>query len=515
LAGGKPSICVDGLLDDIDGSLASAAGEGSLDQRLADASAAATADFAQVIGARTTEMTVGNAGHAGRGVPQNERMPAKRNATEDVPYSLDAAPGNQGDPPAGLVIINPLSFSRRVSVDASALDRLPDTAGGVLRGGETSGRKSIVVEVPPLGFLCAAPGSGHALEAPAPRRLGLFRKAPPPPLPMAELVAAGGAVLRNEFFELVIDPHTGAIRSIFDYHSRAPRLSQQVALRLPGAAGDEDAYSIMAADEIRVPSAGPLAGEVVVRGRLVDRSAQVVAGFQQSTRVVWGSRVIDVDIELDPQRQPDGEPWNSYYAARFAWGQDAPTLYRSVNQATLASEAEILESPYFVEIRAAAGRTAVLAAGLPYHRRRGPRRLDSLLLVRGETARRFRLGIAIDVAQPMAAALDFMSPSPTIPVAARPGSDSAWLFHLDARTVIATHWEAMVEDGSATGFRVRLLETEGRHVSLVLRSFRAIRSAQKAGGGDRPAIDLGVEGDRITIPFRPYEWAEVQAAFEH
>ena len=59
-------------------------------------------------------------------------------------------------------------------------------------------------------------------------------------------------------------------------------------------------------------------------------------------------------------------------------------------------------------------------------------------------------------------------------------------------------------------FRVRLLETEGRHVSLGLRSFRTIQSAQKAGGADRPPIDLTVEGDRVTVPLRPYEWAEVE-----
>ena len=218
-------------------------------------------------------------------------------------------------------------------------------------------------------------------------------------------------------------------------------------------------------------------------------------------------------IELDPHCQPEGDPWNSYYAARFAWGHDTAALYRSVNQATLVSEAEVLESPHFVEIRGEAGRTAVLTAGLPYHRRRGPRKLDSLLLVRGETARRFRLGIAIDAAQPMAAALDFMAPSFVFPVAARPRSDSAWLFHLDSRSVVATHWAPMVEGRAVTGFRVRLLETQGRHVSLLLRSFRALQSAQKAGGGDRPPIDLTVEGDRLTVPLRPYEWADVQAGF--
>ena len=331
---------------------------------------------------------------------------------------------------------------------------------------------------------------------------------------MAELASApGGAVLRNEFFELAIDPHTGAVRSVFDYRSRAPRLSQQVAMRLPGAGDDTEAYSIMAADEIRVLSPGPTTGVVFVRGRLVDRAGEVLAGFEQTTRVTWGSRVIELDIQIDPHGPLDADPWSSYYAARFAWGEDAPTLYRSLNQATLATEAKQIESPHFVEIRPGApgaGRTTILTAGLPYHRRSGLRKLDSLLIVRGETARRFRLGIGIDVTSPMAAALDFAAPTPTIPLAARPKTDSAWLFHLDSRSVIATHWEAIMANGAVAGFRVRLLETEGRQVDLALRSFRAIKSAQKLGGGDRPPIDLAVEGDRVTVPLRPYEWAEVE-----
>ena len=76
--------------------------------------------------------------------------------------------------------------------------------------------------------------------------------------------------------------------------------------------------------------------------------------------------------------------------------------------------------------------------------------------------------------------------------------------------MIATHWEPIIEGSSVAGFRVRLLETEGRHVSLGLRSFRTLQSAQKAGGGDRPPTDLTVEGDRVTVPLRPYEWAEVE-----
>jgi alpha-mannosidase len=442
--------------------------------------------------------------------------------TRSVPDTLDAAANDfvqaiggvrsraSGQaPPAAIVVLNPLSFSRRVRVDTSALAALPDVSGAVLHVGEGAGQKTAIVEVPPLGFAELRPGTGQSATPPA-RILGFFRKSPPQPRPIAEQDAKqGGAVLRNEFFELAIDPHLGAVRAIYDLHSRGPRIAQQLAMRL--RAGDEDdAYTIMAADEIRVVDSGPVVGEVAARGRLVDRAGQVAAEFRQTTRVVWGSRVIEVEVEIDPRRELAADPWNSYCAARFAWANDAPALYRSVNQATVASEATRLDAPQFVEIRGGSDRTTILTAGLPYHRRCGLRKLDSLLIVRGETARRFRFGIGIDLPQPQAAALEFVAPSPVVPLEALPKNDSAWLYHLDNRAVVATHWEPIIDGGAVAGVRVRLLETEGRHVSLGLRSFRAVNSAQKAGGGDRAPDELTVAGDTVTVPMRPYEWAEVQ-----
>ena len=77
----------------------------------------------------------------------------------------------------------------------------------------------------------ASPGSIPARRnrRRAVERKGWFgRRKPQEPPPLAE-----ENVLRNEFFEIHFDPHTGAIRSISDYHSRDPRLAQQIALRLP------------------------------------------------------------------------------------------------------------------------------------------------------------------------------------------------------------------------------------------------------------------------------------------
>ena len=298
------------------------------------------------------------------------------------------------------------------------------------------------------------------------------------------------------------------------YRSRGPRVAQQIAMRLRGGSSDNDeGYSVMAADEIAVTSPGPVLGEVVVRGRLVDREARRLAGFQQTTRVWRGSRLIELEIELDVERLPEPDPWNSYYAARFAWADETSNLYRGVNQANVPTDATQLESPHFIDVRTEKLRTTLLSGGLPYHRRIGTRRLDSLLIVRGETARRFRLGIGIDMPQPMAAALDFLAPKTVQSGRAKPSNPSGWLFHLDVRNVVATHWEPIEEEGRTVGFRARLLEVDGRNAALGLRSFRTVLLAQKVGHADRPPVDLPIEGDRISVDLGPYEWTEVEARF--
>ncbi len=140
----------------------------------------------------------------------------------------------------GCLLVNPWTFPQQTS----ALPALSPSANRP-------------IDVPAMGFAWIGPGA-EVGPAPAKRR-GWFgrRKRPEPPL-------AEDHVLRNEFFEVWFDPHTGAIRSISDYYSRDPRLAQQIALRLPGDGAPESDvhYSIMSADEVTVTSAGPALGEI-------------------------------------------------------------------------------------------------------------------------------------------------------------------------------------------------------------------------------------------------------------
>jgi len=418
--------------------------------------------------------------------------------------------GGQQSNRDGCLIINPCNFARRLCVEMPHLSKPPEVAGAVRAAAE----KSVVVDVPAMGFAWVGPGSETTRPPSEPPERGLFKrkKKPKEEPPLAE-----DCSLRNEFFEVAIDPHTGAIKSISDYYSRGARLAQQIAMRTSPVArhdeGDDAGYSIMAADEVTVTSPGPILGEIVCRGRLVDRQARRLAGFVQTTRIRRGSRVIELQIDLDVEQFPDNNPWHSYYAARLAWNDATANLYRSANLANLPTDAALLEAPHFIDVRAGKTRTTLLCGGLPYHRRFGLRKLDSLLIVGGETARSFRLGIGIDLPNPMPAALDFLTPATTFSAAAPPPAPSGWLYHLDCRNVIATHWEPWLSDGRMIGYRVRLLETDGRKVTLGLRSFRPVQSAQEIKPGDTPPRELTVEGDRVEIPIGPHQWMDVAARF--
>ena len=176
------------------------------------------------------------------------------------------------------------------------------------------------------------------------------------------------------------------------------------------------------------------------------------------------------------------------------------------------TEAKHLEAPHLVEIREDKSRTAIFTGGLPYHRRVGNRMLDAMLVVRGETQRRFRLAIGVGLTQPMTQALELLDPLLAIPDAVIPAAGATgWLFHVDVRSVVATHWEAVCEDGRNVGFRVRLLETSGRGGRVQLRAFKPLASARQLDFLGQTLVELTVEDDRVYADVSACEWVELEA----
>jgi len=427
----------------------------------------------------------------------------------------EAMPRQQSAAVPGYLLVNPMSVARRVSVHLPELTTMP-TVDGPVKAVQPEG-KLAVVDVPALGYTWVTSGQG----APPPAPAGRWGK-PKKEVPLGDLK---DLMLRNEYFEVVLNGKTGGIQGVRDYNQRGARLSQQLAYRVPGprprvgeAWQDPDAlaiYSQMVAEDIQLTSAGPVLGEMVSRGRLVDADGKRLAGYRQTVQVWRSSRVFFIEIELDIDEEPRAVPWDSYYASRFAWADESADMFRSVGLTRQSTDVKQIEAPYFVELRTEKHSTALLTGGLPYHRRTGMGVLDTLLVTRGESARRFRLGVGIDLPHPLPRALELLSPIVPIPQTAAPpaGPDTSWLFHLDRRNVLTTHFEPLEEEGRVVGFRARLIETEGHDVRCRLRSFRAAKSARQVDFLGQTLVQLPVEDDAILIDFTAYEWVEIEARF--
>lgn len=406
--------------------------------------------------------------------------------TGTIERLLAEAITRQGDAQRrGTLLLNPLSFARREAVD------------GVSAAGAPVWQ---TVEVPAMGFAWVA--DGPLADAPA-------RKKPPRPL-------AHELTLGNEHFEIRVHPETGGIASLHDYRTRGNRLSQQLAMRCHV---DGAEYSTMQAESITVTIADPAVGEIASLGRLIDPQGVVLARFEQRLRAVRGSRVAEITVRLDVDAQPEGDPWHSYYASRFAWADESAELRRSIAGTSQPTEARRIEAPHFIEICDDRTRTALLTGGLPYHRRSGERMLDMLLVVAGETAREFRLGIGVDLPSAEAASIGLLAPAPAR-LADMPcprGHESGWLFRLESNHAMATHWAPLTlsaaehEDRSgATGVRVRILETEGRSGRARLQAFRPIAAARQVDLQGAQLIELKVVDDAVALDVGAYEWMEIE-----
>jgi alpha-mannosidase len=213
---------------------------------------------------------------------------------------------------------------------------------------------------------------------------------------------------------------------------------------------------------------------------------------------------------------PEGDPWTNYFGVRWAWKHETAAVSRSLHEtAHSVGEEPRIEAPHFVEVADDNFRTTILPHGLPFHRRTGPRMLDTLLIVAGETRRDFRFDIAIDELYPQQAAFDVMSPPVLIPVAKAPPTTSAWLFHLGARNVVLLDLLPLdaVNGVIPPGCIARLLETEGRHRTFGLRCFRQPVSARQRDFTGKTIQECSVTPEEVLVEISPYEICDVELKF--
>jgi hypothetical protein len=153
----------------------------------------------------------------------------------------------------------------------------------------------------------------------------------------------------------------------------------------------------------------------------------------------------------------------------------------------------------------------LLSAGLPFHRRASRRKLDTLLIVEGETRQKFHFGIAIDVGNSIAAAADYLTPLYSFLPDRNETPPAGWIFHLNCKNIVTTFSAPNFDElGKLSGTTLRLQETEGRGGDLVINAPFRLRSAWHVDLRGQLVRDLRIDGQTASCSFSPFQFFQVK-----
>lgn len=412
----------------------------------------------------------------------------------------------------GCLVFNPMSFPRRVVIN---LRQASDETS------PANARQSTVtaISVPSFGYSWTEYPAGSESQPPPQRKVPWWNRL------WAQRSSSeeeGKIILQTESCQIQIDRTTGGIQGLYPLPYGRNLLGQKLAMRFTQAGGpgqsedDPEAfYSRMIAETIEQRETARGEKEVETTGRLVDAGGELVARFTQVICASPHLPFVRVHIRLDPERMPEANPWNSYYACRFAWSDESMAVRRSFGLASSETELERFESLYFVQLAGSSHTLTLLTPGLPYHRMVGLRKLDTLLLVRGETTREFTIGIGLDVRYPVQAAMQLLQPAVEIPKVPSPSPTSAWFLALDVHNVVVSAIEPVSADGQLVELRLVLTETEGRAGPVNLRLCRPIQSAYRVDAFGEVLEPLAVKDDQCGTNIGRFQTIFVSVKLTH
>jgi hypothetical protein len=329
---------------------------------------------------------------------------------------------------------------------------------------------------------------------------------------------ADGRVLRNELLELTVSETTGGIQSLKTYQDRSTRVSQRLVFECgppPHAFRSVSdptpkLNSQMIAERVEITHNDALLGEITSQGRLVNLNDQLLARYTQRVRLARGLPAAIVDVQLEPERLPEGELWSSYYASRLAWLDETVSFRRGSQWLAGKAAREQIESPEWVEVAGVSQNMVCFGLGLPFHRKRGLTWLDTLLCVAGESRRRFQFAIGLDCPYPAQSALALLTvASESAQQCFTVSQPRGWFVHLGAKNLIMTHIELL--DGERAGIRCRILETEARSVETSLAAYRAFRTAQITDFRGAASEVLSVVDGAAQFDIGPHDWIQLEA----
>ncbi|MDR2168785.1 MAG: hypothetical protein LBP59_01425 [Planctomycetaceae bacterium] len=316
----------------------------------------------------------------------------------------------------GIVIFNSWNFCRRAFVDVSDWFELPAAVAPVFYAGEASGKKELIIDVPPLGYVFIPAPKGtpkndqisldnieqknqNSTKPESQQNSGwnpfakLFAKKPKPEL-IFKPENQKAFLLQNEYFVAKIDFDTGMLRSLFTGNYRYNRLSQQLGFRLPKALREVDSrlandpnrgYASSVVEAIEIAELGDVTGSVRIRGRLVCDDGCDAAFFTELITIRRYSRILEFNFAIEPLLQPSGDSaWDSYYAIRSAWNDSSLEIRGCLGDGIYPITTNRVLSPRFIDLRAERRAITFFTEGLPFHRRFGERYLDTILIAKGD-----------------------------------------------------------------------------------------------------------------------------------
>lgn len=456
------------------------------------------------------------------------------NQVKDASTAMANRLAGKGRDQAGFLLLNPLLQDRRVVVrfpflaTDSSEPRAPKLQDPVKYLQLEKDHAIAIVEVPSCGF-----ASVESLPVKQVRQS------------KSKVPLAGELLLQNEFFSIKIDPDSGGIQKLRLHGSSENLLSERLVFRLDGSSGiiargqdqwgntnQEPLYSRMVADSIKTLSTGPVCGEIEVRGHLArSDNDQNLATFVKRIRVYRGIKRIQIDLEIEPRELPADLADRSYYAHRFAWSSSSAKVSGSLQQSQFPLGDRRVESTGPIEIDDNDHRVTLIYDHLPFHQRTGMRMLDSLLIVHGETRRKFSCEIAIDSSHAARVANDALVPVQTIPLERLPTNQSAWLYHVNAPSVQLINMQpdqARVQIKSESpeadtsidneyeevkGYRFDFIETESLHVSAKLSTFKPPKKAWELDFTGKVLEELTICDDQVQFECQPCDYVSVLIQF--
>lgn len=337
--------------------------------------------------------------------------------------------------------------------------------------------------------------------------------------------------LRNEYFEIKVDPTTGSVRRLTTFNVDAPvvsngllrhpsrgnRFAWDLALKLPEASRRDDCrshedsrygYTVSTADKISVLASGPALGRLRIDGRLVAPNGDKAATFTQILTIRRESRIVEIDAEIEPLISVDSAPWASYYGVRFAWKDGFADLYGGVGATLIWTGRDYLQAPECVDVRSEENiGVTILSAGLPYFKRAGDTRLDAVLIPTGETRRRFRFGVGVDLERPHRAALAFADVPPfALADVPRPKRLASTPFvSSEASVQILERRSILDASGDFIGTRLTALETIGAKTTTTFKASLPIERVEFVDftGAETDKTLESPTGGALDVEFRP------------